>query len=213
MSTLHEKNGTLWTFGSRWEKGTATVLTVKTVAVLFKDPDGLNAIATTYGGAAIGTAIGGPGIGTAVGAAVSLAVGLGIGAAATSLWNNSIIQSNITQFPDPNNPPDHWVPKGKDKYFDPTTGEWWIWHPDPGWDHGGDHWDIGGPRGPNGEPGQKDWWPAGGKRGPKPPGDKGLKDLKIQKVPLFQELRCLAVESVRRTLRDTIRRKTDNGEA
>lgn len=29
------------------------------------------------------------------------------------------------QFPDWQNPPSHWQPKGNDRWYDPQTGEWW----------------------------------------------------------------------------------------
>ncbi len=82
------------------------------------------------------------------------------------------LSSGVSPFPDPADPPGHWIPiPGKgDTWKDPDTGEVWHWHPDPTGGHGGDHWDIGGPRGPNGEKGRQDWWPKGGEREPKPPG-------------------------------------------
>jgi RHS repeat-associated protein len=72
------------------------------------------------------------------------------------------------------------------RYYDPSSGRFitrdagdtWHWHPDPDGRHGGDHWDIGGPRGPGGEKGKQEWWPnrPDGQREPKPPGDKRFED-------------------------------------
>jgi RHS repeat-associated protein len=72
-------------------------------------------------------------------------------------------------FPDPSNPPSDWTPRGPDTWSDPS-GDTWHWHPDPDGKHGGDHWDIGGPRPPEGGKGQQEWWPDGGQREPKPAG-------------------------------------------
>jgi len=60
-------------------------------------------------------------------------------------------------------------------HWDPA-GDTWRWHPDPTGSHGGDHWDIGGPKGPNREKGKQEWWPnrPGGIRELKPPGSKRL---------------------------------------
>jgi RHS repeat-associated protein len=84
------------------------------------------------------------------------------------------LQGNI---PDPNNPPSDWTSLGPNTWRDPN-GDTWHWHPDPTGDHGGDHWDIGGPRGPNGEKGEQEWWPnrPGGQREPKPPGGARFED-------------------------------------
>lgn len=79
--------------------------------------------------------------------------------------------------PDPNNPPPSWKPGGDNTWHDPDIGETWHWHPDPEGNHGGDHWDIGGPKGDKGEKGKQDWWPEGGEREPKP-GGKDRKDNK-----------------------------------
>jgi RHS repeat-associated protein len=72
-------------------------------------------------------------------------------------------------FPDVANPPADWKPHpqgGPDRYLDPE-GWTWRWHPKGNPVHPGDHWDIGGPRGPNREPGERWWWPEGGNPGPK----------------------------------------------
>ena len=72
-------------------------------------------------------------------------------------------------FPDPTSPPGQWIPHPSGKpntWLDPTTGETWHWH--PGTHRGGDHWDIGGPKGPKGEKGRQEWWPKNGQRQPKP---------------------------------------------
>lgn len=84
------------------------------------------------------------------------------------------LQGNI---PDPNNPPSDWNPLGPNTWRDPN-GDTWHWHPDPTGAHGGDHWDIGGPKGPNGEKGKQEWWPnrPGGQREPKPPGSSRFED-------------------------------------
>lgn len=141
--------------------------------VLLLDPYGLNPMATALGGAEIGS-LAGP-VGTVVGAVV----GITLGAVISDLLIDAILKATIddVEFPDPTNPPEHWIPKGDkpDTWVDPTTGEVWRWHPDATGDHGGDHWDIGGPRGPGGQKGKQDWWPKGGTRGPKPPGkERGL---------------------------------------
>ncbi|MSR77347.1 MAG: hypothetical protein EXS63_03865 [Candidatus Omnitrophica bacterium] len=73
-------------------------------------------------------------------------------------------------FPDPANPPSGWISIGGGKWRDPKTGEVWSWHPDKGGAHGGDHWDIGGPKPPKGGKGPQSWWPLGGEKGPKPSG-------------------------------------------
>jgi RHS repeat-associated protein len=79
------------------------------------------------------------------------------------------------QIPDPANPPPDWTKLGPDVWRDPA-GDTWRWHPDPTGSHGGDHWDIGGPKGPNREKGKQEWWPnrPGGIRELKPPGNKRL---------------------------------------
>jgi len=95
--------------------------------------------------------------------------------------------------PDPKNPPSDWKPLGPDVWRDPA-GDTWHWHPDPTGVHGGDHWDIGGPKGPNGEKGKQEWWPVrpGGIREPKPAGnarfsgcrERGLKNpLTLPNIP------------------------------
>jgi RHS repeat-associated protein len=94
------------------------------------------------------------------------------GAVGEWLWNNFFDKPPFPRFPDPSAPPSHWtpLPGNADTWRDPTTGETWHWHPDAEGDHGGDHWDIGGPRPVDGGKGAQDWWPKGGDRGPKPPG-------------------------------------------
>ena len=82
---------------------------------------------------------------------------------------------------------------GHGVWRDPA-GDTWHWHPDPTGVHGGDHWDIGGPKGPNGEKGKQEWWPVrpGGIREPKPAGnarfsgcrERGLKNpLTLPNIP------------------------------
>jgi RHS repeat-associated protein len=79
--------------------------------------------------------------------------------------------------PDPTNPPSDWKPLGPDIWRDPA-GDTWRWHPDPDGLHGGDHWDIGGPRRDHGRKGRQEWWPnrQGGHREPKPPGNLRLEE-------------------------------------
>jgi RHS repeat-associated protein len=142
--------------------------------VSFKDPLGLCPMCAAAPAA--------PAIGAAAVKAAAVISGLISGIAIGDwLWHKASSEGPADAYPEPASPPDHWIPDptGKpDTWKDPTTGEWWHWHPDPTGSEGGDHWDIGGPRGPNGEKGKQDWWPRGGDRGPKPPGEKRPKGPK-----------------------------------
>ena len=130
--------------------------------MVFRDPLGLCVPCAAEAGAIAGGAVGNvPGaiVGGLAGAIAGFVAGQWI-------WDNVFANG----FPDPLNPPSHWQPRGPDRWYDPQAEEWWRWHPDPTGEHGGDHWDVGGPRPADGGKGAQDWWPRGGDRAPKPPG-------------------------------------------
>ena len=133
------------------------------------DPLGL---CPTCTGASAGVRVGGTVAGVP-GAIIGGVIG-GVGGYFLGNWIWETFFAAAMDFPDPLNPPSHWVPKGKDVWSDPTAQEWWHWHDDPSGAHGPPHWDIGGPRPPGGGKGPQDWWPKGGSRGPKPPGGQRL---------------------------------------
>lgn len=140
------------------------------------DTFGTNPGVGVWGGAVLGGEIGA--LGGPIGAGIGIVAGGIIGGVATYYATDAISKSVFgpATFPDPFNPPSDWAkhPGGKpDTWIDPN-GDTWRWHPDPSGKHGGDHWDIGGPKPapgtPGGGKGKQDWWPKGGTREPKPPG-------------------------------------------
>ena len=138
----------------------------------YTDPFGTNPAAGVWGGAVLGGEIGA--IGGPIGIGIGVVAGGIIGGLVTYHATDAISKSVFgpASFPDPLNPPTDWVrhPSGKpDTWIDPN-GDTWRWHPDPSGKHGGDHWDIGGPKPAGGGKGKQDWWPKGGTREPKPPG-------------------------------------------
>ena len=138
----------------------------------FSDPFGTNPAVGVWEGAILGGEIGS--IGGPIGAGIGVVVGGVVGGVVTYYATDAISKSVFgpASCPDPLNPPADWVrhPSGKpDTWIDPN-GDTWRWHPDADGKHGGDHWDIGGPKPAGGGKGKQDWWPKGGTREPKPPG-------------------------------------------